>query len=197
MPFMNNDEIQELGLKHVGKDVRISKKASFYNPANISIGDFSRIDDFCIISAGRGGIEVGRYVHIGCYSSLIGQGKIIIEDYSGTSGKVSIYSSSEDSTGEFMCHPTIPEEFTNVKHGPVTIKKHVVIGTGSVVLPNVVIEDGVFIGALSLISKNCKPFSIYGGIPAKRLKKRSKKLCELEEQLLANEKESIDFNKLT
>ncbi len=187
---MNNEEIQGLGLKHVGKDVRISKKASFYNPANISIGDFSRIDDFCIISAGNGGIEIGRYVHIGCYSSLIGQGRIIIEDYSGTSGKVSIYSSSDDSTGEFMCHPTIPEDFTNVEHGPVTLKKHVVVGAGSVVLPNVVIEEGVFIGALSLINKNCEAFSIYGGIPAKRIKKRSTNLCKLEKQLLAWEKES-------
>lgn len=189
MSFMSSEEIQDLGLRHVGKDIRISKKASFYNPANISISDFARIDDFCILSAGNGGIEIGRYVHIGCYSSMIGQGKITLEDFSGISGRVSVYSSNDDSSGNFMCHPTIPEEYTNVQTGPVIIKKNTLVGTGSVVLPNVVIKEGVYIGALSLVSKSCEPFGIYAGIPAKRIKERSRNMCELEKQFLAEQDE--------
>lgn len=189
MSYMNSEEIQGLGLGHVGKDVRISKKASFYNCANISIADFTRIDDFCILSAGIGGIEIGRYVHIGCYSSLIGQGKIVFEDFSGASGRVSVYSSNDDSSGNFMCHPTIPEEYTNVQTGPVIIKKNTLIGAGSVVLPNVVIEEGVYVGALSLVSKSCEPFGIYAGIPAKRIKERSRNMCEMEKRFLAKQKD--------
>ena len=190
MSFMSSEEIQDLGLRHIGKDVRISNKASFYNPANISIADFARIDDFCILSAGSGGIDVGRYVHIGCYGSLIGQGKITFEDFSGISGKVSVYSSSDDTSGNVMCHPTIPEKYTNVQTGPVTIKKHGLVGTGSVVLPNVVIGEGVYIGALSLVNKSCEPFGIYAGIPAKYIKERSRNMCELEKQFLAEQNQN-------
>ena len=188
MSFMSKQEIDQLGLKFVGRDVRISRKASFYNPGNIFINDHSRIDDFCILSAGSGGIQIGKYVHIGCYSSLIGEGKITIEDFSGVSGRVSVYSSSDDSSGDFMCHPTVPSKYTNVQSGPVTIKKHVVIGSGSVILPNVVVEKGVFVGALSLIRYDCKAFSIYGGTPAKFIKSRNKNLCKLEEQFLAEKR---------
>ena len=77
------DELKEIGFKYLGKNVLISNKTSIYNAKNITIGNNTRIDDFCILSAGEGGIEIGDYVHIACYSSLIGKGKIQMNDYSG------------------------------------------------------------------------------------------------------------------
>lgn len=72
MGFLSRDKVEAMGFARVGKNVKISDKASFYNPSNISIGDNTRIDDFCILSAGQGGIQVGSYIHIGCYSSFLG-----------------------------------------------------------------------------------------------------------------------------
>lgn len=182
MGFLSKKQLVLLGLKHVGNNVSISDKASFYNLQNISIGDNSRIDDFVVISAGVGGIQIGKNVHIAIYSSLIGKGEIILEDFANISSKVSIYSSSDDYSGESMTNPTISEKFKNVIHGGVYIKKHVIIGPGSIVLPNVTVEEGVAIGALSLVKQNCKRFYIYAGIPAKKIKKRSKNLLLLEQE---------------
>lgn len=184
MSALTNDQINKIGFKKVGKKVKISSKASFYNAKNISIGDNTRIDDFCVLSAGNGGIAIGRNVHISVYTSLIGKNAISIGDFSALSSRVSIYSSNDDYSGNYMANPTIDSAFTNVTHGDVIIGKHVIIGSGSVVLPNLIIEDGVSIGALSLVKKNCKSFCLYGGIPAKLIKKRSKKLLELEKKFI-------------
>ena len=49
------EELEAIGFAQLGENVKISKKASIYGAANISIGNHVRIDDFCIISAGEGG----------------------------------------------------------------------------------------------------------------------------------------------
>ncbi|MCY1371826.1 dTDP-4-amino-4,6-dideoxy-D-glucose acyltransferase [compost metagenome] len=81
-----------------------------------------------------------------------------------------------------MTNPMVPEIFTNVTHADVTIGRHVIIGSGCVVLPGVTLEEGVAVGALSLVSKNCQAFGIYSGVPVKRIKERKKDCLALEEQ---------------
>lgn len=184
--FYSNKELLDLGFKYIGNNVKISKKASFYGCSRISIDDNVRIDDFCVISAGKGGIEIGKYVHIAIYSSLQGEGKITIQDFSGISSRVSIYSSNDDYSGEFMSNPTIPIEYTNVYHSDVLICKHVIIGSGSVILPGVILNIGVAIGAMSVVYDKCESFFIYRGNPAKKFLKRSDNILKLEIQLKNN-----------
>ena len=183
MGFLSEEQLKTMNFKFLGKNVLISDKASIYNSKNISIGDNSRIDDFCVISAGSEGISIGRYVHIACYCSLIGKERIEMHDFSGLSSKVSIYSSSDDYSGNFMTNPTVPETLTNVIHGKVVLEKHVIVGASSVVLPNITISEGVAIGAFSLVAKDCEPFYIYTGVPAKKMKERSKNLLAMESKL--------------
>lgn len=183
MSYYSTEELQELGLASFGEDVRISKKASIYNPNRISLGSHVRIDDFCVLSAGEGGIEIGDYVHIAVYCSLIGAGKIILNDFCNLSSRVAIYSSNDDYSGEHLTNPTIPELFTGVTHADVLLGKHVIIGSGCVVLPGIRLDDGVAVGALSLVNKDCQTFGIYGGVPAKRIGERKRHLLELEKQL--------------
>lgn len=182
MSFYSADELQTLGLASFGEDVRISRKASIYNPGRISIGNHVRIDDFCVLSAGGGGIEIGDYVHIAVFCSLIGAGKIELNDFCNLSSRVSIYSSNDDYAGSYLSNPTVPAEFTGVVHADVVLRKHVIIGSGSVVLPGVCLDDGVAVGALSLVAKNCQAFGIYGGVPARRIGERKRDLLELEKQ---------------
>lgn len=180
MGILSADQIHEMGFASVGKNPKLSDKASFYNCQNINIGDNVRIDDFCVLSAGVGGIEIGSYIHIAVYSSLIGAGKISLDDFSNISSRVSIYSSNDDYSGLSMTNPTVPTEFTNVTHADVTIGRHVVIGAGSVLLPGITLEEGVAVGALSLVSKSCHAFGIYVGVPAKRIKDRKRELLTCE-----------------
>lgn len=184
MAFLTKSEAKAMGFKHIGENVLLSNKASYYNCKNISIGNNVRIDDFCILSAGEGGIDIGNFIHIAAYSLLVGAGKIKIKSFAGISSRVSIYSSSDDYSGEYMTNPMIPTEYTNVQHGNVTLGKHVIIGSGTVILPNVEIEDGVAVGALSLVNQSCDSFYIYAGNPAKKIKKRKEKLLELEKEFL-------------
>lgn len=61
MAYLTRTELENLGFKHLGQNVKISDRAAIYNPESISIGDNSRIDDFCIIS---GTIVIGNFCHI-------------------------------------------------------------------------------------------------------------------------------------
>lgn len=184
MAILSEEQLLSLGFKSIGNNVRISDKVSIYNPENISLGDNVRIDDFAVLSAGIGGIDIGSYVHIAVYSSLIGAGTIKIADFANVSSRVSIYSSSDDYSGETMTNPMVANCYKNVYSDDVLIRKHVIIGSGSVILPGVVIGDGVAIGALSLVNKSCEDFSIYAGIPAKFIKQRKKNILELESNLI-------------
>jgi galactoside O-acetyltransferase len=171
-----------MGFANVGTNVLLSDKATYYNCKNIRLGSNIRIDDFCVLSAGIKGIDIGSYVHIAIYSSLIGAGNITLADFSNISSRVAIYSSNDDYSGAAMTNPTVPAEFTNVHHADVTIGKHVIIGAGSIILPGVNLEEGVAIGALSMVKKDCQAFGVYMGSPAKRIGERKQDLLAFERQ---------------
>lgn len=185
MAWLNDQEVEAMKFAFVGKNVKISSKASFYNCSKIKIGNNSRIDDFCVLSAGEGGIEIGQNIHIAVYTSLIGKGKIILKDFSNISSRVSIYSSNDDYSGSAMTNPTIPDKFKNVTSLDVIIGRHVIVGAGSVILPGVQIDDGAVIGAISLVKGNCKAFGIYAGIPSRWIKDRNKDILEVEKLFLS------------
>ncbi len=184
--MLSREAIELLGFASVGENVQISDKASFYGSSRIELGSNIRIDDFCVLSAGINGIAIGNHVHIAVYSSLIGAGRISLSDFCNISSRVAIYSSNDDYSGGTMTNPTVPSEYTGVTHADVCLGKHVIVGCGSVILPGVTLEEGVAVGALSLVHRRCEAFGIYAGNPAKRIKNRKCDLLELEKQLLAS-----------
>ena len=187
MALFDRVALERMGFATLGENVFISDRASIYNCANISLGNNVRIDDFCVLSAGEGGINIGNYVHIAVYSSLIGVGKITLSDFCNISSRVAIYSSSDDFSGNWMTNPMVSSEYTNVVHADVSIGRHAIIGTGSVVLPDVIIEDGVAVGALSLVKKRCETFGVYVGTPARKVAERNQDLLQLEHEFLLNQ----------
>jgi dTDP-4-amino-4,6-dideoxy-D-glucose acyltransferase len=186
MAFHSREELAAIGFQTLGDNVSISRKASIYGAPNIRLGSNVRIDDFCILSAGSGGITIGSFIHIAAYSSIVGHEKVELSDFSNLSARVSIYSSSDDFSGNWMTNPTVPPEFTGVTHAPVFIGRHVIIGAGSLVLPGAILENGVAVGGLSLVRGRCLEFGIYSGVPARRKSERKRNLLELEKRLLAS-----------
>jgi galactoside O-acetyltransferase len=183
--FLSEKQLKKIGLGSYGKDVLISDKCSIYNPGNIHIGDNVRIDDFCILSAGEKGIEIGNHVHIACYCSLIGREKISMKDFSGLSSNVSIYSSTDDMSGKFLAGPCVTDEFKNVLSKPVTLDKYVVVGTKSTILPGVQIGENSKVYAHSLVTKSVPPLTIVFGVPAKKIKVLKNNLEHLEKLFLS------------
>ena len=184
MACLSPEEIEKIGFRRVGDNPRISDKASFYNPGKITLGNNVRIDDFCVFSAGEGGIILGDYIHVAVFSSFIGRGKVTLSDFCNISSRVSVYSSNDDYSGKSMTNPMIPDSYTSVYHANVVFEKHVIVGCGSVVLPGVTLKEGCAIGALSLVSEDCDEFSIYAGNPIRRIKSRSRNLLSLENDFL-------------
>jgi galactoside O-acetyltransferase len=184
MAFYDRLSLEALGFAHLGKDVLISDRASIYGAARISIGDRTRIDDFCVLSAGEAGFEIGSNVHIACYVSVIGAGRVVMEDFVGVSARTCVYSSNDDYTGEHMSNPTVPDAFKFVTNKSVVLRKHALIGAGCVVLPGVELGEGAVVGAMSLVTRDCEPWWIYTGVPAKKAKERSRRLLELEPEYL-------------
>lgn len=182
MAYLSRKEVKKIGFSRLGDNVFISDKASIYNPSNIAIGNNVRIDDFTVLSAGAGGIELGSYIHVAVFSSLIGTGKITLSDFCNLSSRVSVYSSSDDYSGSSLTNPMIPERYKNVEVGDVTFGKHVIVGSGSIILPGVTIGEGAAVGALSLVRQNVDSFVVVMGVPAKFLKKRSKGILKLEQE---------------
>lgn len=184
MAFLSREALLEMNFKHLGKDVKISDKASIYGASNIEVHDNVRVDDFCILSAGIGGIVLKNHIHIACYSFIIGNGPVFMDDFSALSSRVSIYSSTDDFSGEYMISPVIPSKYKNVVDGKVHIGKHVAIGATTLILPGVTIADGAAIGVCSLVTKDCLEPYIYMGVPARPVKKRGDRLFELEKRFL-------------
>lgn len=181
--YYNSNELRDAGFKSIGENVRIHATCNIHGVSNIALGDNVRIDAYTTIIA-TGPIELGSYIHIGAYCLLSGGDGITLQDFSGLSHGVKIYSRSDDYSGESMTNPCVPPQYTNVIRGRVTLGRHVVIGSGSVVLPNVTIGEGSAIGALSLVAKDLPAWGIYFGNPVKRIRSRSQRLLELEREFL-------------
>jgi dTDP-4-amino-4,6-dideoxy-D-glucose acyltransferase len=185
MSFLAPEELARLGLRHLGRNVRLSRHAVLHGAERIAIGDETRIDDFCVLSAGEGGIEIGAHVHLAVMVTLIGSAAIHIGDFAGLSSRTTVLSASDDFSGEWLTGPTVPEHLRRVEAAPVRIGRHVVVGAGCVILPGTEIGDGAALGALSLAKGQLAPFRIHAGTPARDLKPRSERLLELERELAA------------
>ncbi len=183
--YYTENELKTFGFKAIGKNVKIAKNCTISGLSNISIGDNVIIDAFCsIIATEDGYLQIGSFIHIGAFCHLLANTGIELKDFSGLSQSVKIYSKTDDYSGNSLSNPTIPNKYKFIKKGKVIINEHVIIGAGSVILPNVTIGEGTSVGALSLIASNLDSWTIYYGNPLKKLTKRSKNLLIKKEAFL-------------
>lgn len=185
MAYLSDTDLQAMGFKSLGKSVKISSKASIYNADQIDLGDFSRIDDFCVIS---GRVALGKYVHIAPFCLLAGGQKgVFLDDFSGLAYQVQVFSQSDDYTGKTLTNPTVAAAFKRETKKAVSLGRHVIVGAGSIIFPGVSIAEGCAVGAMSLVNRTTEPWGVYVGNPARRVKERKKDLLDLEQQFLAGQ----------
>lgn len=179
--FYSGEELAGLGLKSFGHDVKISRKASLYNPERIEIGSHVRIDDFSVLSCGEEGrISIGDFVHISTHCLVIAPSEVRFEDFSGISSGCRIFGGSDDYGGEFLTNPCIPAAYRRCSAAPVVLARHAVVGTGTTVLYGVTLGECSAVGAMSLVVRDIPAGQIHAGIPAKYVKERKTTLLELE-----------------
>lgn len=175
--FYTEDELRGLGFCSVGEHVLLSRKASVYGAAGITIGDNVRIDDFCILS---GRITLGSHIHISAYSALYGSHGIVLEDCTGISPRSTLFSAMDDFGGDYLIGPVHPERFTRVTGAPIVLRRYAQIGAGCTVFPGVELAEGSVVGAMSLVNKSLPAWTISAGVPARVLRERSRNLLSLE-----------------
>jgi galactoside O-acetyltransferase len=179
---MDNQK-NNLKFAQIGNDVTIWPQAKIIQSEVISIGDSVIIDDFVFLVGGQKTV-LGSFIHIGSFASITGGGGLIMEDFSGLSSGVRIFTGNEDYSGECLTNPTVPYPFRTPLRSFVKINKHAIIGANAVILPGVVIGEGAVVGANSLVTKDCKPWTVYFGSPAKPIRRRpSERIYSLELEL--------------
>jgi acetyltransferase-like isoleucine patch superfamily enzyme len=182
--YFESEELRHFGFKNIGENVKIAKNTTIIGLNNISLGNNILIDGNVVIAAYSGSLTLRNYIHIGGGCFLGCAGGITMSDFSGLSQGVSIYSGTDDYTGKSLTNPTVPRKYLKLKIAPVSLGRHVIIGSGSVILPGVSIGDGSSVGALSLVTKSLEEWGVYFGAPAKKIKARSKDMLKLEDELL-------------
>lgn len=182
--FYTDDELSKVDFKSLGNNVKIKRNAGLFFTENMIIGDNTRIDDCAIIVASREEVKIGRHVHIASHCYISGSDGFAMEDFCTLAPGVLVFTSSDDYTGQRMTNVTLPRHLIGGPCGKIILEKHVIIGAGSVILPNVTIGIGGSVGAMSLVNKSLEPWGIYTGVPARKLRDRSKKLLDLESQII-------------
>ena len=185
--YLNENDLLELGISSVGKNVRISANATVVGLENISLGNNIRIDSYVVILSKRGKLSVGNNVHIEPSCSIVSHYGVEIGNYCTLSHGTRLYTASANYNGEFFTN-VFPEPSYQVPiTGKIVLKDHVIIGGNSVVMPGVTLFDGAAIGALSFVKKSVEGWSIYGGNPLKKLGKRKTKIKEISDMIDSKE----------
>ncbi len=184
MAYLPEQELEKLGIKF-GRQVKISEKCSIHGVKNIWIGNNVRIDDFCVLTTGdkNGFLKIQNNVHIAIGVCLFAGAGITIGDFCTISAKATLYSASDDYSGEYLIGPCISEEFLKVDCRPIIMKDYSAIGAHALVLPGVTLGEGAVLGAIAMANKSLEPWNIYMGVPAQKLKKRKKGLLKKAEQM--------------
>ena len=112
------------------------------------------------------GLRIGENVAIGWFAELDARAGITIDHNSNISSHVKLITGSHD-----IDDPEFTADFR-----PITIGHHVWIGTGATVLQGVTIGDGAVVAAGAVVTKDIPPYEVWGGVPAKFIRKRNEDL---------------------
>ena len=127
----------------IGTKCKIQKNVYFGNGSNITIGSFCQINENTKIR----NVSIGDYVMIAPGVNIV-TGHHNYTDYSQ------------------------PMMFQEEIQKTTNIGSDVWIGTNAIIMNGVTIGNGCIIGANSVVTKDCETLGVYGGVPAKLIKKR-------------------------
>jgi maltose O-acetyltransferase len=128
--------------KSIGKNINIRPGIKFTSGRNISIGDNSGVGDRCFLQD-IGEISIGSDV-------LMGPEAMIFTANHQMKRDELLRNQGETVSG-------------------VTIGDDVWIGARSIILPGVTVSNGAVIAAGAVVTRDVEPYTIVGGVPAKKI----------------------------
>lgn len=109
------------------------------------------------------GLELGKNVAVGWFVHLDARAGIKIGDNCNISSYTKFITGSHD-----VDDPLFTAEFK-----PIDIGNNVWVGTGAIVLQGTTIGEGAVIAAGAVVTKDIPPYEVWGGVPAKFIRKRN------------------------
>ncbi|MDD2493577.1 MAG: acyltransferase [Tissierellia bacterium] len=135
-----------------------------------NIDDSFRFNGKDIILYGEGEITLGANSYFGNYSTIQADNDCRVEVGNGCSisHNVRMYTSSKNPDYDFSIKNNVP-----IKKGHIIIGDFVWIGANVFINPGIHIGDNSVIGANAVVTKDVEPFGIYGGVPARLIRKKN------------------------
>jgi acetyltransferase-like isoleucine patch superfamily enzyme len=148
----------------LGSNVNIDPSTSINN---VRIADRVKIAKYCSIFGSKTQpLEIGKESYVGMFSILNGfAAKLTIGRNVSIAQNVNIMTDSGPNASDFM------QKYYPVITGDVTIEDHVWVGAGVIIMPNVHVGRCSIIAANSFVNVDVQPYCLYGGNPARLIKK--------------------------
>lgn len=152
--FIPSHHIRDFLYRHIWL-VDLAPKAIIYWGAEIRgseqlhIGEGSIIGDKAILDARRGGIFIGKNVNFGT--------------------AVHLWTGQHDYNDPYF--RSMP-----AKRGPIKIGDRAWIGPNATILHSVTIGEGAVVAAGAVVTKDVEPYTLVGGVPAKKIGERTRDL---------------------
>ena len=152
-------------------NVRIRPFSQFLSPKDIHFCGKASLGKFAFFSAVGGSIEIGDnfFTNNNLHLNASVKGEIVI----GKNVIVGPNAVFRTANHNFSADG-IPIKDQGHSFGNISIEDNVWIGANCVVLPNVVIGEGSVVAAGAVVNKNVSPFTLVGGVPAKKIKNLKK-----------------------
>lgn len=150
----------------IGKKPYIGRLVYLWAKHNINIGDNFYIGKFSLIECD---VEIGDNVILASNVALIGR---YDHHYQQLGKPIRLASQIRDNDYAW--------KGLNEK---IIIEDDVWVGYGSIILSGVKIGRGSIIAAGSVVSRDVQPFSIFGGVPAKKIRERFENEKDLKEHI--------------
>jgi len=122
------------------------------------------INAHCFIGSRRLIIDEKTYVNRECLFNNEGKATIHIGSHCAIGYRSSFYTTTHDVSNQHR-------RAGNVINKDIVIKNGCWIGANVTILPGVEIGEGCVIAAGAVVAHNCSPNCLYGGVPAKVIKK--------------------------
>lgn len=158
---------------HLGTNVTICKYASLeIDPSNnnrskIFIGDRTLISSFAILRTYGGTIKIGHSCFVNSFTTIYGHGDLTIGNGVLIGPQVTIIPANYG-----FKERDIPFRLQPTSARGIAIEDNVWIGAGVTVVDGCTIGEGSIIGAGAVVTKDVEPYSIVGGVPAKKIGSR-------------------------
>ncbi|HWA24091.1 MAG TPA: acyltransferase [Lacunisphaera sp.] len=127
----------------------------------ITIGDDCTLCAGVVLSSYGGNIELGRWIHVGPYTTIYGHGGISIGEGTLIAMHCCILSSNHTVAPIGTMIRSQPDVLL-----PTRIGRDVWLGAGVIVLGGVTLGDGCIVGAGAVVTKDVPPGAIVHGVPA-------------------------------